>query len=298
MTRGMISRQSVLRAIEEFDELGRELFLDRYGFGRARDYLLVHEGRRYDSKAVAGVAHKYEYGRALTSGEFSGGLHAAVRWLRRAGFQVASPQRVDWSWDELLLTCAAVAAGGWHPVPAGGPAAAELSALLRTLPVPADVLRDDALRTPAEVARKSRDLAALRDGPAADAAATGRRSSGSSGRSWPARWRWPPRRSCSGPAWPPGRSPGSRRRAPRTRSSTPPRAGCCSVSTSSGSGTAPCAARRSTPYSRPAAPWPARSAPSTSPSGTANAARATSSATTWFRCTSRARAAPGSPTWR
>ncbi|MER5990548.1 MULTISPECIES: hypothetical protein [Streptomyces] len=88
MHKGAITRGSVLKAIAEHDELGREAFLEAYHFGKARSYVLVHEGREYDSKAIAGVAHKWDQGRALTPGEFSGGKDHAVSWLRRLGFQV------------------------------------------------------------------------------------------------------------------------------------------------------------------------------------------------------------------
>lgn len=66
MRRGAITRESVVKAIAEHDELGRDAFLLRYGFGEARSYVLLYEGREYDSKAIAGVAHKWDHGRALT----------------------------------------------------------------------------------------------------------------------------------------------------------------------------------------------------------------------------------------
>ncbi|WP_329337467.1 hypothetical protein OG866_23400 [Streptomyces sp. NBC_00663] len=59
-----ITRSEVEKAIEECDRLGRDLFLQRYGFRRARRYLLSHEGRQYDSKAVVGAAHGFLPGRA------------------------------------------------------------------------------------------------------------------------------------------------------------------------------------------------------------------------------------------
>jgi len=34
-------RAAVLKAVQEFDRLGRHAFLEKYGFGKARDYLLV-----------------------------------------------------------------------------------------------------------------------------------------------------------------------------------------------------------------------------------------------------------------
>ena len=50
-------RRHVACAIAEYDRLGRDVFLTTYGYGPANSYLLVHNGRRYDSKAIAGVAH-------------------------------------------------------------------------------------------------------------------------------------------------------------------------------------------------------------------------------------------------
>ncbi|MFE7128082.1 hypothetical protein [Streptomyces sp. NPDC057617] len=88
MRRGAITRQSVLKAIAEYDELGREAFLSKYGYSKARTYVLVHEGREYDTKAIAGVAHKWDQERALKPAEFSGGKAHAVTWLERLGFQV------------------------------------------------------------------------------------------------------------------------------------------------------------------------------------------------------------------
>lgn len=54
-----ITASSVLEAIEEFGALGREEFLSRHGFGEARSYHLLHDGRRYPSKAIVGVAHGF-----------------------------------------------------------------------------------------------------------------------------------------------------------------------------------------------------------------------------------------------
>ena len=76
----LTSRQAVLDAMAEFDRLGRDAFLDKYGFGRARDYFLVVDGRRYDSKAIVGAAHGYQFQHdgALGADAFSGG-DATVR---------------------------------------------------------------------------------------------------------------------------------------------------------------------------------------------------------------------------
>ena len=48
---------AVLKALAEYDQLGKDAFLARYGYGPSRTYFLIHDGKRYDSKAIAGVAH-------------------------------------------------------------------------------------------------------------------------------------------------------------------------------------------------------------------------------------------------
>ena len=84
-----ITREAVLAAIAEYDELGQDAFLDKYGFHPARSYLLVYDGKRYDSKAIIGAAHGYLPGsKPLTAGEFSGGEATVARRLRRLGFTV------------------------------------------------------------------------------------------------------------------------------------------------------------------------------------------------------------------
>lgn len=70
----------------EYDQLGRDRFLAKYGFGRARRYVVLNRGRQYDSKALLGVAHRYAAGTALVAGEFSGGVAAVGSVLGRLGF--------------------------------------------------------------------------------------------------------------------------------------------------------------------------------------------------------------------
>ena len=86
----LTSRQAVLDAIAEFDRLGRDAFLDKYGFGRARDYFLVVDGREYDSKAIVGAAHGYQFPEdgPLRADTFSGGEATVRRKLAELGFTV------------------------------------------------------------------------------------------------------------------------------------------------------------------------------------------------------------------
>ena len=66
-------RAPILEAIQEFDRLGRDPFLRKYGFKDARGFWLIYQGRRYDSKAIVGVACKYVPGSGgpLKASEFS-----------------------------------------------------------------------------------------------------------------------------------------------------------------------------------------------------------------------------------
>ncbi|MFB8000463.1 hypothetical protein ACFC4G_47985 [Streptomyces sp. NPDC056002] len=78
-----ITRAGILWAIAEHDRLGREAFRETYGYRASAAYLLEYEGKLYDSKAIAGVAQKYDFGVALkpSSPGLSGGLKHAVAWL-------------------------------------------------------------------------------------------------------------------------------------------------------------------------------------------------------------------------
>lgn len=115
MPLGELTADAVLHAIEEFDALGREAFLAAYGFRPARSYFLEHDGRRYDSKAIAGVAHKFvdPHGEALSADAFSGGEATVAAKLRELGFVVTDTSEADeapsesrnppWMRDELIL---------------------------------------------------------------------------------------------------------------------------------------------------------------------------------------------------
>lgn len=86
-----ITRREVEKAIEEYDRLGRDTFLRAYGFRRARHYLLLHEGRPYDSKAIIGAAHGHVPGQSpLPARDFSGGAAHAAALLENLGFAVVA----------------------------------------------------------------------------------------------------------------------------------------------------------------------------------------------------------------
>lgn len=90
--------RAVQAAIAECMEIGRDEFLRRYGYGKARSYFLVSDGGIFDSKAIVGAAFGYQFDSALQSSDFSGGESAAVRVLTRLGFRV---DKVS-SWHDAL----------------------------------------------------------------------------------------------------------------------------------------------------------------------------------------------------
>lgn len=103
-----ITSEAVLRAVDEYRSLGRDVFLKKYRFRRATRYMLVLDGDEFDSKAIVGVAHAYAVPDEgpLSSKFFSGGLRVGVRCLEDLGFTVVdrgSSQNPDWTRDELIL---------------------------------------------------------------------------------------------------------------------------------------------------------------------------------------------------
>jgi hypothetical protein len=114
MTLTHLTHDAVLAAVDEHDHLGREAFLQKYGFGPARQYSLIVDGRSYDSKAISGAAHGFarpDLGPLRPRG-FSGGEATVKRTVERLGFVVehTTGQQPDfhalevgriYSWDKL-----------------------------------------------------------------------------------------------------------------------------------------------------------------------------------------------------
>jgi len=82
--------ESVEAALAEFQKLGRARFLEKYGFGRSREYFLSKSSDLFDSKAILGAAHAFEFPDQgpLRPDQFSGGELTVARKLRELGFDV------------------------------------------------------------------------------------------------------------------------------------------------------------------------------------------------------------------
>jgi hypothetical protein len=82
---------AVRTALSEFDQIGRERFLDRYGFGPAKMYFLKIDHKYYDSKAIVGAAYRYQHPEEKSghaASDFSGGEATVARKLTQLGFIV------------------------------------------------------------------------------------------------------------------------------------------------------------------------------------------------------------------
>jgi hypothetical protein len=83
-----VTRDDVVRAIQEYDRVGPERFFSVHGFGPSRTYELVWDERSYPHKAILGTAYELATGQRLGSGDFEGGKTGAVRVLGKLGFTV------------------------------------------------------------------------------------------------------------------------------------------------------------------------------------------------------------------
>jgi hypothetical protein len=87
-----VTRDDVLRAIQEYDRLGAQEFFAAHGFAPTTTYDLLWEERSYPPKAILGTAYELATGERLASGDFEGGKSGAVKVLGQLGFSV-QPRR-------------------------------------------------------------------------------------------------------------------------------------------------------------------------------------------------------------
>jgi len=103
------SPAAVQAAMDEFSRLGRVAFLERYGFGKSRDYMVRNPrtGEPCDSKAIVGVAFGKQFPNQgmLRAEDFSGGEMTVVPLLQALGFDVIRIGE-DWTEDEVHSTVA------------------------------------------------------------------------------------------------------------------------------------------------------------------------------------------------
>lgn len=101
------SPSAVQAALDEYASLGQTAFLQRYGFGKSRDFLVRNpkNGELCDSKAIGGAAYGFQFPAdgPLKPSDFSGGEATVVAKLQALGFEVIRIGE-DWSQEEVEAT--------------------------------------------------------------------------------------------------------------------------------------------------------------------------------------------------
>jgi predicted HNH restriction endonuclease len=82
-----IDRETALRAIREYDELGPEKALEKYRAGTPKSYVLIHNGRQYPAKGIACIAIKILRPELMKEWKFQfvGGGRKALNHLKTLG---------------------------------------------------------------------------------------------------------------------------------------------------------------------------------------------------------------------
>lgn len=133
MRRPPLTTAAIDDAILEYDAIGGDAFLKRYGFGPSKGYFLVKDGKEYDSKAIVGAAHgKMDGGTPMTAKELKGGYSGAAMALKNTGYDVRGPDP-DWTWDEHVLALELYLQTKPSPPGKSSPQITELSVLLNRL---------------------------------------------------------------------------------------------------------------------------------------------------------------------
>lgn len=88
-----LSRASVEFALNEWDEIGREEFLNRHGLFGAFKYVVLQEGRQYDAKAILVRSARYQNNdNSISLNDFGTTEATIAKPLRRLGFVVADKE--------------------------------------------------------------------------------------------------------------------------------------------------------------------------------------------------------------
>jgi 5-methylcytosine-specific restriction protein B len=95
--------RAVLQAIAEFDESGRSAFLTKHGLFAAQRYVIKHDGRSYDAKAILCVARGYEFPEKgpLNADEVESSYQGVAVPLANLGFEVVTIEGEAGSLDGL-----------------------------------------------------------------------------------------------------------------------------------------------------------------------------------------------------
>ena len=88
-----VTDADVLRAIEEYDQLGPDRYFSEHGFGPTPTYDLDWNERLYPPKAILGMAYEFATGQRLASGDFGALLGARDGSQGRCRYELGGQRR-------------------------------------------------------------------------------------------------------------------------------------------------------------------------------------------------------------
>ena len=88
-----MTRDAVLDAVDEYEDLGRDAFLSKYGLAAQVDVVLEYVGQKYDGMAVIAAGHGFATGAPLAPGELVNRENEVAERLSRLQFRVLCTQK-------------------------------------------------------------------------------------------------------------------------------------------------------------------------------------------------------------
>ncbi|WP_285142301.1 HNH endonuclease [Serratia ureilytica] len=82
------SKESVLKAIEEYKKLGRDEFLKQHKIKRFKKHTLLYNGEKYDIRGIAARAYSEQHGYPFKGINTDSGTEKAIQFLKDLGFEI------------------------------------------------------------------------------------------------------------------------------------------------------------------------------------------------------------------
>lgn len=83
------SKESVLKAIEEYKKLGRDEFLKQHKIKRFKKHTLLYNGEKYDIRGIAARAYSEQHGYPFKGINANSGTEKAIQFLKDLDFEIA-----------------------------------------------------------------------------------------------------------------------------------------------------------------------------------------------------------------
>ncbi|MGP1170935.1 MULTISPECIES: HNH endonuclease [Serratia] len=82
------SKESVLKAIEEYKKIGRDEFLKQHEIKRFKKFTLIYNGEKYDIRGISARAYSEQHGYPFKGINADSGTEKAIQFLKDLGFDI------------------------------------------------------------------------------------------------------------------------------------------------------------------------------------------------------------------